>query len=351
MAEATGRRRGLSSAELSLFFANLELVYHSGLSLTEGFEILRLNAPDAAGKRMAEALYQAAAKGDALTESLEELGVLPEYALSLLRISEKTGRMEEACAALRNYYEKRDLLAQSIRSSLLYPISMMIMVFVIIVVLLTQAMPVFDQVFSQLGFQMTGLARALLNIGQALSSSAFVIGGIFVVLVVCVLILRALPAGKRFAGILFERAPLLRDLSLKMATQRFALALATMLDSGLAPAEALALVIPLVDNRRAVERIRHIQEQVEAGESFQKAVEESRLFPAETMALLSVGFRTGTDAHAFEQIGQSITLATERRIEGLVAAIEPTLVGIMCVLVGIILLSVMLPLLGVLSSI
>jgi type IV pilus assembly protein PilC len=69
------------------------------------------------------------------------------------------------------------------------------------------------------------------------------------------------------------------------------------------------------------------------------------------MSLLVVGFRTGSDAQAFDQVGASIAVATERRLDRLVSAIEPALVGFMCVLVGVILLSVMLPLLGVLSNI
>ncbi|MDR1421932.1 MAG: type II secretion system F family protein [Coriobacteriales bacterium] len=351
MTEATSRRKELSPADLGMFFANLELVYHSGLPLAEGFEILRLNAKNADERQLMEALYTAATAGETLTDSLEQIGVLPGYALSLIRIGEETGRMEETCASLHNYYEKRDELAQSIRSSLVYPLSMMFMVFLVVILLLTQAMPVFEQVFAQLGFQMTGLSQGLLSLGQALNGSALYIGGVLVALIVIGLVLRITPVGKRFYASVFANAPITRGLSLQMSTQRFALALSTMLNSGLAPDQALRLALPLVDNKRAVVRVKQIQEQVTAGESFQKAVESSKLFPAESMALLSVGFRTGTDAQAFDQIGQTITLSTERKVASLVAAIEPTLVGIMCGLVGIILLSVMLPLLGILSSI
>jgi type IV pilus assembly protein PilC len=68
------------------------------------------------------------------------------------------------------------------------------------------------------------------------------------------------------------------------------------------------------------------------------------------MALLAVGFKTGADASALQQVGEQISATTENKMENLVAAIEPTLVAIMCVLVGLILLSVMLPLLGVLTG-
>jgi type IV pilus assembly protein PilC len=136
-----------------------------------------------------------------------------------------------------------------------------------------------------------------------------------------------------------------------MALQRFAFAMATMLRSGLDTDAALELAEPLIDNAKVGEKVRMIRAKVEKGAGFQTAIEESELFPLEDMSLLAVGFRTGSDAQAFDQVGSSIAANTERRLDRIISAIEPTLVGFMCVLVGIILLSVMLPLLDVLSNI
>ncbi|MDR1082327.1 MAG: type II secretion system F family protein [Coriobacteriales bacterium] len=344
-------RKELSPAELSLFFANLELIYHSGLTPAEGFDILKQSARGSRAKARMELLYESAVAGFSLAESLEKAGGIPSYALSLLRIGEETGRLEDTCRSLHEYYEKRDELSQALRAALVYPSTMILMVFVVVVILLTQAMPVFDQVFNQLGFELTGLAGSLLVAGQVLRSSALYISTVLAIIVVAVLVLRVIPAGKRFFGALYERAPITRDLSLKMAVQRFSFAMSTMLKSGLDTDAALALAEPLIENRKASKKVKAIRVAVEKGTSFQNAIEKSELFPPEELSLLVVGFKTGSDAQAFDQVGTSVAVATERRLDRLVSAIEPALVGFMCVLVGIILLSVMLPLLGVLSNI
>jgi type IV pilus assembly protein PilC len=157
--------------------------------------------------------------------------------------------------------------------------------------------------------------------------------------------------GKHFFTWLYQNNPITRNLSLRISTQRFALALSTLLEAGLTIDDALALAEPTIEDKRAAERVKNLREQMANGESFPNAVEQSKLFPPATMALLALSFKTGTDAEALEQIGEQITVATEDRLETIIAAIEPTLVGIMCVLVGIILLSVMLPLLGILGSV
>jgi type IV pilus assembly protein PilC len=351
MSTVTSRQKELAPAELSLFFSNLELIYHSGLTPVEGFDILRQGAHGSAEQARMELLYQSSVEGLPLTESLQKAGGIPTYALALLRIGEQTGRLEDTCRGLHEYYEKRDELAQALRAALVYPSTMILMVFVVVVILLTQAMPVFDQVFSQLGFELTGFAAGLLSLGQVLRSSALSLSLVLAALVLIVLIIRLLPSGRHLFSALYEHAPLTRELSFKLALQRFAFAMATMLKSGLDADAALALAEPLIENAKAAEKLRQITAEVRDGAGFQSAIENSNLFSPREMSLLTVGFRTGTDAQAFDEIGNSIAVATEHRLERLLSAIEPTLVGLMCVLVGVILLSVMLPLLGVLSSI
>ena len=345
-----GRNKELTPAELDLFFSNLELVYHSGLPLSEGFDILRSNAQSLYEKRRLDALYTAAIHGESLYETLKKQGDLPDYAISLIRIGEETGRMEETFASLHTYYAKRDLLSQSIKSALTYPLSMLIVVLVVVIVLLTQAMPVFDQVFRQLGFEMTGIAAALLDLGAVLSNYALYIAGAIVLIILVIVILRLLPTGKRFFNSLFQSTPFTRSLSLRLSVQRFAIALSALLIAGLNVDHALEYAEPLVEDKRARARVKVIHEEVMAGATFLAAIEHSKLFPPHSMALLAIGFKTGADSVALEQVGEQITLETEHSIENLVAAIEPTLVAIMCLLVGVILLSVMLPLLGVLTG-
>ncbi|MDR1015194.1 MAG: type II secretion system F family protein [Coriobacteriales bacterium] len=345
------RQKELAPSELSLLFSNLELVYRSGLTPAEGFDILGQSARDAASKDWLGRLHDSSVSGLPLTESFERAGGVPAYALSLLRIGEETGRLEDTCRSLREYYDRRDELAQALRAALVYPSTMALMVFAVVVILLTQAMPVFDQVFSQLGFELTGIAAGLLDAGRALRSSALLLSGLLAALVVAVLVVRAAPPGRRLLHALYEHAPFTRGISFKMALQHFCVAMATMLGSGLGADAALGLVLPLVGDARAREKVRQVRRGVDAGGGLRATLEESGLFTPEEMSVLAIGFRTGSDAQAFDQVGASLAATTERRLGRLVGAIEPALVGVMCVLVGIILLSVMLPLLGALSTV
>jgi type IV pilus assembly protein PilC len=348
---ATTKTEELSAASLSLLFSDLELVYHSGLALTEGFDVLKSNAANREQERRMEVLYRAVSNGSSIHDALQQMGGIPAYALQLTRIGEQTGRLEQTFASLRDYYDRRDELQHSVRAALAYPLAMMVMVLVVVVLLLTQAMPVFARVFAQLGYTMTGVAAVLLNVGNAIGGSAVYIVVALLIIALVLVLVHATAPGKRAFNTLYQVFPLTRGLSRSMATQRFTLALSALLKAGMPVDEALELAEPLVTDRFCAARVHQMREALASGKDFPKAVQESQLYPPASMALLAVAFKTGTDSTALDQIGDSLALRTQARLESLIGAIEPTLVAIMCVLVGLILLAVMLPLLGALASI
>ena len=346
----SNKEKSLSPAQLSILFANLAMVMRSGIPLSEGLDILRSNTDGAAEQALLSAFLQANNSGAALTTALQGSRVLPNYAAAMLAIAEKTGNLEQTFAALADYYGRRDDLLQAVRSSVVYPLTMLVMIMVVLVVLLVQVMPVFDNVFRQLGFEMTGISAGLLQAGQFLGQFGAWIDGVAFVLVLVGVLLAFLPPGRRFYNRLFQAAPFTRDLSLRLSTQRFALAMSTMLRSGLQLDVALQNAAEVVEDRRAKAAVARMRQEINQGAGFFAVLKDSGLFSRQDLSLLAVGSKTGVEVDALDLVGTRIANATESRLQRLVAVIEPSMVAIMCVAVGLILLSVMLPLLGALTG-
>jgi type IV pilus assembly protein PilC len=341
----------MTNSQLKDFFESLNLVYHSGLPVAEGFGILHDNATEGFARGCFANLSQATAEGSSLYEALKDEGHVPAYALTLVRIGEQTGRLEETMAGLADYYDRRDVITQSVRSALVYPLSMLIVVLVVLVVLLTQAMPVFDTVFAQLGLALSGPAAALLAFGSALNHAAPWIALVLVVVIVVAVLAYLWPVSRRVYSWFFQHLPGLRGLSLSISAQRFAVSLSSLLDTGLDVDQAIDYAQPLMADKRAQAALTSVAAALDDGQDFLAALKGSGLFEPEAVALLSIGMKTGAGSVALRAVADQISRSTQDRIERLVAAIEPILVAVMCVLVGIVLLSVMLPLMGVLAGI
>lgn len=91
-----------------------------------------------------------------LTQALEDTHAYPDYMISMVRIGEQTGRLDDVMDSLAVYYEKEDSLAESIKSAVTYPLIMIVMMLLVILLLIMKVMPVFNQVFIQLGSSMSG---------------------------------------------------------------------------------------------------------------------------------------------------------------------------------------------------
>ena len=351
MSEQSTRTRKLTASELSRLFTNLAMVYSSGLPLSEGFDILLESSTEARMKDLLAKLSELIASGNKLSEAFRFSGGVPDYAMVMLGIAEETGKMADTCISLANFYDKRDRLAATIRSALVYPLALLVMIFIVMVVLLTQAMPIFDQVFAQLGFGLSGLAAALLAASLWLRQAALGIGGAVVALALLFYLASLTTVGKKVFRWCYEHNPITGGLSVRLSVQRLMLALSAMLKSGMTPQAAVGLTEGLIEDNRVRKRLKTMQLNLDEGMSLQDAFKKSGLIPPENQALIALSFKTGLNAEAFEVIGDDIARTTEQQTSALVAAIEPTLIAVMCVLVGVVLLSVMLPLLGFLLSI
>ena len=253
--------------------------------------------------------------------------------------------------ALAVYYQREEETLEAVKSAVTYPVAMLGMLLMIVAVLFIKVMPVFEQVYMQLGQEMTGVARQLLNIGDWMRQSAIVL----VVLAVVILIITCFVIFYKKVRIKFiskiQTIGFMKKIAWKRARTRFASGMAMALKSGLDMDESLSLSEKLTDYEPLKMKIQQCQEQMKQGETFPKALKEMRIFDGMQERLMIIGYETGAVDEVMEQAADLYQKQLQDQIQKMIAVLEPTLVGILCVIVGIILLSVMLPLVGIMAGI
>ena len=262
-------------------------------------------------------------------------------------MGERTGRTEEALAALSQYYEDRVRMSRRIRSALLYPAVMLGLMLLVIGILLVKVLPIFDDVYASLGGRLSGIAGGLLALGRWLER----------VMPVLWLLLAGLAAAYALsepfrAGVLsmWRKHWGDRGVSRKLNNARLAQALAMGMASGLPLEEAAALSAGLLEGG-AKSRCLNCQTRMERGESLSAALKASGLLPPGQSRLLELGQRSGAGDASMRKIARDLTEEGEAALEALVSRVEPALVLVCSLLVGLILLSVMLPLMNIMAAI
>ena len=215
-----------------------------------------------------------------------------------------------------------------------------------------KVLPIFDDVYASLGGRLTGIAASLLTVGYWLDQAMPVIWAVLALAAFFVLLF-AVSSGFR-AGVLslWRRGHGDRGVAKKLNTARLAHALSMGMASGLPAEEAIELSAGLLEDVPAARRrCESCQSHLEQGEPLGAALKNSDLLPPAQIRLLELGQRSGSGDLAMAKIAGDLTEEGEAALDDLVGRVEPALVLVCSVLVGLILLSVMLPLMHIMSAI
>ncbi len=341
----------LTDNELSAFSSQLAMILHAGISALEGVSIMRDDMPEGEGKEIISAVYDSLEQTGDLAESLRSSEVFPEYFIKMTEIGERSGTLDDVMDSLSVFYSRQDDLMRSIRDALTYPLILLGMLLAVLLVLMSQVMPVFGDVFDQLGIEMTGISSVVFQISNVLQY-------ISIVLLVCIVCLAltcffALRSGKGkeklSAAVLY--LPIGRTVSELLACSRFSDTLSLALHSGLDMGESFELAAQMTDQKLFREKTKQAGILIEQGNDLADSLKEAGIFTGLNARMVSIGFRTGSAEEALKQISVKCQEEADSRIQSAVSSLEPTLTAVLSVLTGLILVSVMLPLLGVMANI
>lgn len=213
-------KKGFSNEELSVFSGQLSMILHSGISILEGVSILYEDASEEKEKQILETVNNTLQETGELAPALRASEAFPEYMIHMVEIGERSGTLDEVLDSLCAHYEREESISRNIHDALTYPLVMIGMLFAVLVVLLVQVMPVFHQVFQQLGMELSGAAGAFYLLGQGMQRYSIVFFALILVLVIAGFLMVYLPKGRALLLLTVEKIPAFKNISVLLACSR-----------------------------------------------------------------------------------------------------------------------------------
>ena len=350
MTPSRNKTARLNAEETALFCSQAAMVLKSGIPLTDGLTAL---CADFQGTRSGEALAGLAAaieKTGSLTAALEQAPVLPDYAARMVRVGEQSGKLDDVLDALGEAYARENRVRRNIRQAVLYPALLTLLMGAIIAVVVFYVMPVFTQVLRSLGAGLYATAEGVTQVGMVIGVVAMVIVGVLILAAVVIGVLMRTGMRERVISWLCSAVPVLRRVTRALNAERFATAMTMLIGSGYPIEDALPLVEELSGTGMMRQKVERVEAAMAQGKSFSQAVDEADVFDALHARMLRSGDAAGQMDSVLSRLAEVYHERFDREVSNAEALIEPLLVALMAVVAGAILLSVMLPLAGILSS-
>ena len=242
-------------------------------------------------------------------------------------------------------------MKDSIRSAVFYPLIMIFATFLILAVLLFRVLPVFARVFEQTGAALPVVFQVVANSEDTAVALCAALLILAVLGVMGYMVGRRTEKGRRFFSRLYERSPFTKALASRSVSGEIIYSISLLLSSGMSPDDAAELLLEMNESPSGKNKLNILQTLMRSGSPFSRALSESGLLPSAYTAVIAVGAKTGRLDEMMSLAAQRLSEDIDQQFQRRIALVEPIVVIVMCLFIGAVLLSVMLPLIRIMTSV
>ena len=342
----------MSYADMGSFFENMAMMVKAGITAGEAVDLLReeTEGEDRSLAAVFGVMAEKMEQGQSLEEAMKETGAFPDYAVDMVGASEYTGRLEDTLFHLSDYYRMEHSMKNTFVSAVRYPIILLVMVIAILAVMLKMVFPVFYGVYENLTGSLAASSFRYISVSFTLCRIMMIVMIVLVALILIGVILWRSGRADTVKGLL-SKIGTFRELFENLDLYRFTSCFDMFISCGSMQDEALKKSLAIVEGAALKDKLNRCIEKMDAGSSFSQAACDEKLYDSINNRMLIPAERSGMLDSILKKILVSLKDNNEHNIGRIANTVEPLLTGFLMITIGLMLISLMVPLIGIMNSI
>lgn len=335
-----------------IFTQELGVMLKSGFSIIEALESLKEETANRYfGAEINKIIFDVRG-GDPFSEALKKHpSIFSEVYVNMIRSAEESGKMEVVLSRLSTQMQKDYELNRKIKGALYYPAFILVALIAVMALVMIVIIPQLKLIFDDAGVDLPPLTRGIIAISFFLKKF-----GIYLLLGIVILILGAArykktDNGKLFFDRLIVKIPVIGNLLKKTYASRFTRTFASLTASGLPLIEVFNVSGKVIGNTVYEREIKKMAEEVESGHPISTTLKKSKLLPKMIGQLSTVGEKSGNVDEVFDTLADFFDRDIDGMTANLSAMLEPVLMVVMGAGIGLIIISVLQPIYGLVNAI
>lgn len=340
-------KKQLDNASLSNFCRQLTMIFKSGIYLEEGFKAME--EQNSIEEIDYEAILSELKSNPNLSRALESTNLFPVELIEMVQAGEQVGRLDQVFDQLTHYYRRQDETEKTLRDTLFIPFLLLCIMIVVIGVLAFYVLPIFVSVYESLGTGLSPLTTIMMNLGKGIAIVGFTL---LIVLFVFILFtylksIRHPEKSSSITSLFLSLSPKLKD-TINLA--RFTFIAQLLLRGGIETRSALTQSAASLHDGKTAAKLREIVSELKPGEGLPELLSKGEIYPPLLRSTISLALKTGKLDEVMGEISLYYEDEVQRVTNRFINRLEPTFVFGLSFLVGALLLSLMLPLISIMSS-
>jgi type IV pilus assembly protein PilC len=337
--------KSIKPKDIAIFTRQLATMMKAGVPLLQSFDIVGRGNPKASVTKLLNDVRTDVETGTSLSAAFRKYPLhFNALYCNLVEAGEAAGILEALLDRLAVYMEKTEAIKSKIKAALMYPISVVVVAFVIVAVIMIFVIPAFKEVFSSFGADLPAPTLFVIAISEFFVAYWWLIfGGIGGALYLFFQAWRRSLKVQRFMDRVLLRVPVFGALLEKSCIARWTRTLATMFAAGVPLVEALDSVGGAAGNSKYADATEKIQQEVSSGSSLTAAMTNAKLFPSMVLQMTAIGEESGSVDHMLSKAADFYEAEVDEMVAGLSSLMEPIIIVFLGSLIGGIVVAMYLP--------
>jgi type IV pilus assembly protein PilC len=352
IAETSSIKGSVPTVEKMTFCRYLSIMLSTGLSLSEGIDVLRRETKNPLMAKVLGDMNYGLEQGQELSTIFEKYPTIFEpYFVTLIRAGQVSGKLAEVFKYLEAEIRSEYSLTQKVKGALMYPVVVFSAMIVMGIMMIFFVLPQIGRVFLSMKLPLPAPTKFLFTTAIELSKQMIPISISGVILVIIGIFALKNPAVKKGLFGLVKPFPMIRNLLIEIDLARFNRIFSTLIKSAVPIMDALEISFTSLSLPEFHEYAVSFPEEIKKGKTLSSLVHEHKIFPSLMVQMVSAGERTATLDSTLSDLASFYESEVEEQVKGLTQIIEPILMLCVGVAVGAMVLSVIAPLYSVMGTV
>ncbi|HJP63616.1 MAG TPA: type II secretion system F family protein [Mucilaginibacter sp.] len=336
--------RELNDKKKEALYLELSSLLQAGINLKSSLELINADQEKEKDKKLFKAIQDDVLSGSALSEGLKKSSHFSLYEIYSLQIGEETGKLNEVLQDLAKFYNNKIKQRRKIISSLTYPCVVLTTSLGAVFFMLKFVVPMFGDVFKRFGGKLPWITEKIVNISQAMENNFW---RVFIILMLVAIFTFSSRKTRRFREIsakILLRVPVVGNLVQKIYLARFCNSMRLLINAHLPLLRAIALCRQMIGFYPIETSLQKVEDDIMNGQSLHQSLQQFSVYPSKMVQLIKVGEETNQLDYFFGKVSDQYIEEVEYKTSTLSSVMEPLIIIFLGLIVGVILISMYLPL-------
>lgn len=343
----------VNQEELAVFTRQLATLLQAGLPLLRSLEVMIRQEKKPAFREVLIALADNVRSGNNFSDGLQQHPkIFDRLYVNMVRAGEAGGVLDVVLSRLALFMEKSVKTQKKVKSAMVYPAVVCSVAIAIVVLLMVFVVPRFQGIFNDMlgGAPMPPLTAFIIGISDFLVNNVLIAIGLVVIIVFAIKFGAKTKSGKHLLDWAKLNTPKFGELGQKATIARFTRTFGTLMSSGVPILQALTITRDTIDNGIVANALDNVHNRVRDGEPLAAPMEQQKLFPTMVTSMIDVGEETGELPEMLNRVADNYDEDLDNAVASITSIIEPIMIVFLAVVVGVIVIALFLPIIGIIEG-